>query len=173
MVMSPTMFLIGGGPLVKAFEVTNNAWTCKSIFKGHSYGSITSLTIVNDSIFVSTSEDKTAKLWDTTKDSPCLLTFCGHATIIYSSTFMEEEKTIATWDYLGNIAVWSIAKYLEENKEEDGNQQSRDSAAQDHNTINQDNGDDDPNIDEAWLLLCSNSSLINNSYIDVRHFNFK
>ena len=53
---------------------------------------------------------------------------------------MEEEKAIATGDWHGNIAVWSIAKYLEENQE--GNEaQEIVIATQGYDTAKNDNSD--------------------------------
>ena len=153
--MSPTIFLIGDGPLVKAFEFDNSEWTCKSIFSGH-YDHITSLTKVNESLFVSTSMVNTsvhytnAKLWDLNNNSECLFTFLGHSESIHSSVYLEEEKEIATGDKNGNIAVWSIARYLEEENQE-GNEETQGiviSAAQDHYTSNNNNGDQNPNTAE-------------------------
>ena len=146
MAMCPTMFLIGDGSLIKAFEFANNEWTHKYTFTGH-LKPITSLTKVNESLFVSTSWDETAKLWDINKDSKCLFTFLGHTVPIESSVFLQDQKAIATGDQNGNIAVWSIKAYLENNREEDDTQRTARSVNQDHNAHGHDgNGDQYPNI---------------------------
>ena len=145
--VSSTIFLIGDGSLVKAFEFTNtNVWTKKSTFKGHS-DTVSSLAKVNDSLFVSTSWDLSAKLWDITNDTECLFTFCGHTNILLSSVFLKEEKSIATGDYSGSIAVWSIAKYLENDQAKDEVQVIA-SSTQGHNTSDKDYGDQNPNTVE-------------------------
>ena len=140
--MSPTMFFIGDSPFIKCFEYDDNdtAWTCKYTFEGHTAVRITSLTKVNETLFVSTSQDRTAKVWDITKGPACVFTFLAHTTPIgdktfesdgriTSSVYLKEEKAIATGDAYGNIAVWSIAKYLDNNqdKEEDEVQNGSDS----------------------------------------------
>merc|ERR1712154_681552 len=84
-------------------------------FKGHTK-TTTSLTKVNESMFVSTSWDCYAKLWDMTKALPCVFTFRGHSCYIRSSIYLEDEEAIATGDDNGSIAVWSIEKYLEKDK---------------------------------------------------------
>ena len=139
MAMSPTAFLIGKGYSIKVFEFANNQWICKSTFNEHTED-ITSLTKVNESLFVSTSKDKTARLWDINNDLPCILTFLGHTTNIYSSVYLEEEKAIATGDENGNIAVWSIAKYLDNDRVESENE-IRESRTFFPNTSDIDNSD--------------------------------
>ena len=67
---------------------------------------------------VSTSIDKTVKLWDIHKDAECIFTFHEHITYIWSSVFLKVEKAIATGDDSGYILVWSIKRYSENNKEE-------------------------------------------------------
>ena len=130
-VMSPTMFFIGDGNLIKGFVVNDNdIWTCKYTFMGHT-DNIRSLTKVNETLFVSTSKDGSAKLWDTTKEPACVYTFLAHTSIldreIFSSVYLKEEKAIATGDAGGNIVVWSIAKYFDNNldTEEDDEAQNR------------------------------------------------
>ena len=108
---------------------------------------ITSLTKVNKSLFIFTSYEKTAKLWDIrTMDSKSEFTFRGHSTFIYSSVYLEEQKAIATGDGGGNIAVWSISKYLE--NDEDGIQNNATNTQDDNNTSNDDNIDQNPDIEE-------------------------
>ena len=82
---------------------------------------------MNKTLFVSTSVDTTAKLWDITKEPACVFTFLAHATEIFSSVYLKEEEAIATGDFDGNIAVWPIAKYFDNNqdKEEDDEAQNR------------------------------------------------
>jgi WD40 repeat protein len=133
MVMSPTIFLISNGPLIKGFEYDNFTWTRKFTFEGHTEY-ITSLTKVNGTLFVSTS--KTAKVWDIarTEEPTCVFTFLAHGNPIWSSVYLKEEKSIATGDDNGNIVVWSIAKYLGNNQddnEEDEAQNRSDSGGAD------------------------------------------
>ena len=138
-VLSPTIFLIQSYDSIKSFEFFNNEWTFKSTFKGHAK-EILSLTKVNESLFVSTSWDKTAKLWDINKNPPCVFTFLGHKTAIYSSVFLDEEKAIATGDEKGNVFMWSIETHLENNQEED-NTENGASASEVNNTANNVNAD--------------------------------
>lgn len=96
--MSPTMFLIGDGSLIRSYELDDDdKWTCNSTtFKGHST-QIKSLTKVNESLFVSISFYE-VKHWDITKDLPCVFLFLGLSDFIHSSVFLEEEKAVATGD---------------------------------------------------------------------------
>ena len=112
--MSSVMFLIGDRKgRIKSFKLVNNQWNAHRVFEDHTSG-ITSLTKINDTLFVSTSDDTTAKLWDISKPETCsLYTFRGHATIVLTSVYLEEEyQAIATGDYDGTIKIWAIEKFL-------------------------------------------------------------
>ena len=122
--MTQTIFLIGcAGGVVKCFALSENEWKPTFTFQEHT-GWIRSLTKVNESMFVSTSGDCTAKLWDLRNQSSSLFTFRGHTDPVYSSVFFEEEKAIATGDHEGKIKVCSIKKHLKK-YEEEGVAQSR------------------------------------------------
>jgi WD40 repeat protein len=112
LVMTPTLFLVGDGKIIKSFEFVNHEWTVQNSFPGHT-SSITSFTKVNESLFVSTSEDTTAKLWNLNIESSCLFTFRGHTEYVRSSAFLKEQGAIASASGRnGNIKIWSIAKYI-------------------------------------------------------------
>ena len=86
--MTQTIFLIGGaGGVVKCFALSENEWKPTFTFQEHT-GWIRSLTKVNESMFVSTSGDCTAKLWDLRNQSSSLFTFRGHTDPVYSSVFL-------------------------------------------------------------------------------------
>jgi len=116
--MSSTMFLIGNSNtkkgLIKSIEFVNNQWTIFKTFDEHSNG-IMSLTKINSSLFVSTSHDTTAKVWDITRAEPSsLFTFRGHISSVSSSVYLKEEQAVATGDKDGAIHIWSIGKYLKD-----------------------------------------------------------
>ena len=111
--MSPIMFLVGDClGRINSFEFDNNLWSIHKKFNGHT-GKITSLTKINETLFVSTSDDSTAKLWDITKvEASSLFTFQGHTSCVKSSVYLKKEQAIATGDSDGVINIWSIEKYL-------------------------------------------------------------
>ena len=79
-------------------------------------------------------------------DSKSKFTFRGNTTKIFSSVYLEEQRAIATGDRGGNIFVWSISKYLE--NDEDGIQNNANNTQDDNNTANDDNIDQNPNVEE-------------------------
>lgn len=110
--MSKTLFLVGDGSTIKAWKFVSDDWENSATFKGHT-DSIISLAKVVGSLFVSTSYDHTAKLWNIDHDpSSCLFTFYGHSSKVLSSVYVDEEKAIATGDENGIIKMWSVEKFL-------------------------------------------------------------
>ena len=117
--MSSTTFLTGGSKgKIQTFELVDNEWISKK-FKAHE-NDIYSLTKVNESLFVSTSWDRTAKLWDITQVKPFrVFTFQGHTCPVYSAMYLKEEQAIASGDEDGTIRIWSICDYLQQGDTDD------------------------------------------------------
>ena len=113
--ISSTMFLINDGKRIKSFEFDNNDWIIHKIFKEEHNHWIRSLTKINTTLFVSTSDDATAKLWDIAQIEPSsIFTFRGHTTSVTSSMYWKGEQAIVTGDKYGTIKIWSIEKYLKD-----------------------------------------------------------
>ena len=116
--MASRLFLIGDGSVIKLYEYEFGAWDCNRIFKGHD-SDVLCLEKVNDSLFISTSDDCTAKLWNLTNES-CLFTFLGHTDVsVHSALFLKERSSVATGDADGHLKIWSIKKFLNEDEEEE------------------------------------------------------
>ena len=148
--MNARLFLTGDGSAIKSWKYENAEWSCINIFYGHEFD-VLSLEKVNYSLFISTSDDCTAKLWNLANES-CLFTFLGHTDVsVHSAVFLKERCSVATGDGDGHLKIWSIKKFIKEDEKDEEELPLVNSGLTDSNSID--------HVRYCWYLSRSRRNL--------------
>ena len=122
---------------------------CVKTFQGHT-DEVNSLARVDDSHFISGSDDTTTKLWNT-RSGGCLRTFKAHTAYVMAVAYIEEGRMMISGSLDQTIKVWSLGSILDsdggggaqhEGVYEEGNDRGNAADARDYGRKS------DPSVDE-------------------------